>query len=217
MTATRPTRLSHLPRVAALHRATLPTGLFPRLGTHFLEAYHRSFVDGPHAVSRVAIEAGDAVGFVAGTVDARSHRDWVLRRHGARLAIRALVGLVTRPRVLLWFLRTRLGRYLRTVLAALPGGVRSREGDEAAGTPVTVGVLAHLAVAKQARGCGLGSRLTREFVDTAGARGSSELRLVTLAEGGAVEFYSRLGWQRLGRRTRDGRTLRELRRTPPES
>lgn len=132
----------------------------------------------------------------------------------AHRSLHALVGFATQPRVLLWFLRTRAARYLRAIVGTI-GGTEAPGGDgDDDGPLMAVGVLAHLAVLPAARDLGLGSRLTREFVAATGARGSTDLRLVTLVDGGAADFYHRLGWERLGRRTRDGRTLQELRRTP---
>lgn len=212
---TRTTRPIDLARTARIHRAELPHGLFPELGVRFLRAYHHTYLDSPHAVARVATSDGEVVGFIVGTVDEHAHRDWVLRHRGVRLALWGLLGLVTRPRTLWWFLRTRVGRYLRAVLRA----TRDGEGASATGAVAddVVGVLSHVAVDPAARGRALGARLTREFSSAAHDQGSTEVRLVTRAEGGAGGFYEALGWERTDQRARDGTTMLEYRLRAPDS
>lgn len=226
-TTTRATIPADLARTATIHRAQLPHGLFPELGERFLRAYHRSYLDSPHAVARVATADDEVVGFIVGTVDEHTHRDWVLRNHGIRLALWGLLGLVTHPRTLWWFLRTRVGRYLRAVLRAARGSrgaSTSAAGDDTTAVPdagsgatPTIGVLTHVAVDPAARGLGLGARLTREFTAAAHERGSTEVRLVTRADGGAGGFYEALGWQRSDERGRDGAAMLEYRMPSPDS
>lgn len=217
-----------LARTAQVHRAELPHGLFPELGVQFLRDYHRTYLDSPHAVALVATSNDEVVGFIVGTVDEYAHRDWVLHNHGVRLTLRGLLGLVTHPRTLWWFLRTRVGRYLRAMLRAArrriarradAGGPDARQGtsSDAVGGRDVVGVLTHVAVDPAARGLGLGAQLTAEFTTAAHERGSTEVRLVTRVEGGAGGFYESLGWERTEERGRDGTPVVEYRLRAPHT
>lgn len=59
-------------------------------------------------------------------------------------------------------------------------------------------VLVHVAVDDAERGQGIGRALCQEFVHRARAAGCDDIRLSTVADGPAADFYDRLGWQRMG-------------------
>lgn len=193
--AIRPSGSADLERVAELHRARLPGGFFVRLGSAYLRAYHRTFLDSSHGIALVA-DAGGIVGFVTGTSDAQLHRQEVLRRHGVRLALTGALSLLVRPMLCWEFLRTRLRRYLR----AISRGVKQRA--EVASTEPSrgpVAVLAHIAVDAEAAGTGVGRALVAAFVESADAAGAARVELVTRSdEAGAAGFYERLGWRHVG-------------------
>lgn len=208
----RPLTTRDLDRVADLHQRELPHGLFPLLGRAFLRRYHATFIASPHAVALAAPEEGEPTGFLVGTLDQRAHHHWLMRHRALRLAIAGLVGLLTHPRALGLFLRTRMGRYLRGLLRALrPRPARAAPSEQAtAGGPVAV--LMHVAVDPGHRGGGLGRHLTEELVEQAEAAGAAEVRLVTRTDRGAGRFYERLGWSPAARRrTRDDTVVTEYR------
>ncbi|MBW3621135.1 MAG: GNAT family N-acetyltransferase [Actinobacteria bacterium] len=198
-----------------IHARELPHGFFAELGPRFLAAYHRTFVDSPHAVALVAVLDDRVAGFLVGTVRTRDHYRDAVRRHGAELALCAALGLLRHPRALLHLVRHRLRRYARSLLRyAAPSGVSARsDGGDVRGP---VAVLTHVAVLPGADGHGLGADLVAHFVAAVRDAGVREVRLVTLAGGdGAAGFYERLGFQRLRqRRSADGHDVVEFRRTP---
>ena len=197
--------------MATLHAFLLPHGFFAKLGLGYLSTYHRSFMWSPAGVSLVAVEGGAIVGFIAGAIDAHAHQRLTIRRWGAWLAARGLVGLLLRPRLLVEFASTRVGRYGRGILrAARHGGAASGPGPDV-GASGPMGVLAHVAVAPFAQGTGIGQALVVSFVDTVLARGTSRIELVTLSDEGASGFYERLGWSRIGEHHRDGRGYQRFR------
>lgn len=210
--------------MARLHAAALPHGFFAELGEGFLRAYLRGFVDGPRAAALVVEHDGEVAGFVVGPTTNDVHWGWVLRHHGVRLAVAGCLALLRRPRLLVRFLRTRLGRYVRAVLRRLrrrPGGPGVGTGQGAPGSgsevAVVVAVLTHVAVDDVLRGRGSGRALVDAFVAACIAEGAGEVRLVTRADDGASGFYTRLGWQSLGeRRGADGTIVEEFRVTPEE-
>lgn len=184
-----------------IHARELPHGYFPELGPRFLAAYHRSFVESPHAVATVATLDGKVAGFLVGTIRTGAHYRDVVRRHGLRLGLYALGGLLRNPIAVAHLVRSRLRRYLRVVVRYARGGgpPRTRTRHRPDGGPVAV--LTHVAVLPGARGHGLGAELVGRFVDEVRAADVGEIRLVTLVgEEGAAEFYERLGWQRMRRR-----------------
>jgi GNAT superfamily N-acetyltransferase len=190
---------------AELHSAALPHGFFTQLGPWFLRAYHRTFVDSPHAVAYVAAVGDVAVGMLAGLIDPGAHTRWVMRRRGFRLALLGALGLVMHPVVGVRFLQRRAGRYVR-------GWRRNRRRGVAA--PVTTpesAVLSHVVVLPGARRTGAGRKLVDAFVGTCRERGVARVRLLTLdSPDGAGAFYATLGW-RPGdiRTTPDGHRMRE--------
>src|SRR5829696_7065268 len=193
----------------ALHHSELEHGFFTRLGPRFLEAYHATFIDSPHAVSRIATIGGHPVGFVAGLIRPRAHARWVLRRRGARLALLGALALLARPLAALRFARTRVARYARTWRRhrrEAPQG--AQPGRSGLSEPA---VLSHVAVLPGARGTGAGRRLTAAFAEAAREAGAERAALVTLAGfAGAGGFYERLGWcPGPIRPTPDGRSIQE--------
>lgn len=196
-TTFRPATRADLARIAALHARRLPGGFFVKLGPLYMRAYHRTFLESGHAVALVAESAsGGLVGFVVGPSDAQLHRQDVLRRHGARLALAGAFSLLLRPSVAAQFLRTRFVRYLR----AIKRDVRQVPAQPASGfSDGVVAVLAHIAVDEDAAGGGVGRSLVSAFVEAVSAAGADRVELVTRAdEQGAAGFYERLGWRRAG-------------------
>ena len=182
---------------AALHHVELPHGFFPKLGVPYLRAYHRTYVASPYSVALVAEDGGRPCGFLVGTVRHSAHNRFVVRNHGARLTFAALRAMLTRPRLAVQFVSTRLGRYLRSLANHLrPTATPSVVGDQA----VSLATLSHVAVTPDKRTNGVGSLLVNGFAEAARAAGSHSTVLSTLAEErGAADFYSRLGWVESGR------------------
>lgn len=202
----RPTKAGDLAEVAALHRDELGYGLFPRLGPRFLRSYHAALLDSPETVAVVVRDEQGLAGFLVGSFDHHRHQHWMLRRRGVRLAVAGTIGLLSRPRTLVLFARTRLRRYLRRLRRALPSSSTATSTSQDV-APTRLGVLLHVAVAVDRRGQGLGRLLTERFITEARARGVAQLQLVT-ADDDAAAFYRRLGWE--ARQTRydpDGTTV----------
>ena len=203
----RPLARKDLAFAGSLHVRSLPHGLFPRLGEPFLRRYYSTFVRSPWGIGLVVESEGRAVGVVVGTVDDGAHYRYVARKWWLPLAASAVASLATRPRVALWFLRTRGRRYARgftrLVSRRRPESVSGPESVSAdgAGPLRRRGVLSHVVVDEDSRGAGAGGELVAAFVEWAGRRGTTDLRLVTHPATGAAEFYRRLGWTYSGPRT----------------
>ena len=178
-------------RTAVLHVRELPHGFFPQLGPRFLRVYHRSFIDSPHAVAYVAVSNGGLEGFLVAVLDPAAHGAHVLRRWGLRLAVQAALALLTRPRILVVFLRTRVVRYAR-------GLWRRKQGRVAEGQAATSGrwaVLSHVAVDGSSRGSGAGAELVKRLHEDVTAAGAAGVVLLTAADGPGPGFYLRLGYE----------------------
>ena len=198
----RATVRADLRTVARLHRTQLHHGLYPLLGERFLRRYHATLLASPHARNLAVGPVGAPDGFVTALLDPPAHRAWLRGRVAARLALAGLVGLLTHPRALRLFLRTRVRRYARAVLDR--------------GTPVDgagPAVLLHVAVAPEARGRGVGAALAEAVVTAAGDAGRSTVRLVTQRGSAAEGFYTGTGWSVCGVRPgRDGNPVTEFER-----
>lgn len=211
----RPAGRAEVVATARLHERALPDGFFARLGAAFLARYHASFLASPRARLLVAERGGRVVGFLAGTVDNAAHYRTVLRRRPVvGLVLAGLGSLLTRPRLAVEFLRTRVGRYGRAVARQLTG-VRTEAEAADPGDPVPVAVLTHVAVHEDARGSGAGRALVETFTEEVAEHGAAEVRLVTAVDRGGPRFYRRLGWRSRGRRrAADGTVVEEFARRP---
>ena len=192
---------------ASLHERALPHGFFARLGCRFLAVYYETFIRSPYAVAFVVDSPDGPVGMLVGTVRNAAHYSWVLRRQGRRLFRRGLAALLLRPPSLIFFVRTRLGWYVRKVLRFTTRMFTSSAPPPAPGPQPAV--LTHLAVEETARGTGAGGALVAAFEQAAAGAGCTEAVLVTLAgPAGAGQFYRRLGWTLRDRHDdHDGRLL----------
>lgn len=210
-------RPGDLHATAELHRRELPHGFFARLGEPFLRTYHRSFDASPHGVALVTRDGAGITGMLLGTVDNPRHYRWTARHHGARLALVGSLALLRRPRTLVTFVRTRLGRYSRAGLRAMsrsawPAGDAGCPHEEPAAAGEVTAVLVHVAVHPTTRRHGTGRDLVESSVAACRQQGSTEIRLITDANGPAVGFYTALGWDHVvDRRASDGTWVTEFR------
>lgn len=194
--------LHDLPFVVAAHAAHFPEGFFVRLGPRFLTAYYRTFLDGPLACALVVERGGVRCGYLAGIVGGAEHRRLVMRYHGSALALRGVLGLVARPRLAIFFVRTRATRYARGIVrtrrSGMPQGPSGGPSRDSAEGLRDVAVLSHVVVTQSERCRGLGRVLVEEFLDQARDARCASARLVTSGqEDGAAAFYAKLGWTRV--------------------
>jgi ribosomal protein S18 acetylase RimI-like enzyme len=195
----RPLATQDLRFAVALHTATLPHGLFVRLGPGWLRAYYRTFVDSPHGIALLALLDGLPVGMLVGAASGAAHGRWVWGARGRRLVARGLAALAIRPRAVALLVRTRGRRLLRRLGGRGPSGPA---GPQA--------VLTYLCVAEPARGLGVGAALVEQWVEEARRAGADRAMLVTPGgDEGASGFYRRLGWTYVTeQRSRDGWPVR---------
>lgn len=184
---------------ARLHLETLGLGLFPKLGVGFMRAQHRTYIDSPHAFALVARSDGAPIGMLFAIFDPQAHRVWLLHHRALRLVARGAVAMAVRPRVASLFFRTRVRRYLRTLVASIRASrdARRQAAAVAAGAPpppLPAIVLSHIAVIPSVQGNGVGSTLAREFEARARTAGHTHAVLITEAGGDAERFYASHGW-----------------------
>lgn len=202
----RPPAPGEIPAARRLHVAELgwPPGADDhRTQGRSVERYHRAFAESPHAAAIVAVEDREArvVGFLLGSLDAPAHRAFVLRRHGARLAVqlalRALAGAVGGPVAGEW---PAWGRGSepgagppRAPLGGLslldPPTIRERE------RATRTGDLACVVVDGRWRGLGVGAALVRAYEAQARRAGLEGLfAAAPERRTEAAAFLARLGW-----------------------
>ena len=197
-----------LSTAATWHLAHFPNSFYASLGRRFLECYYLQFVRSPHAFARVAQdERGLMVSYLVGTLDDRSHRRWAITHHGIRQLATGVVCLAARPGLWPGFARRRALWYLRRAVAGLRRTFRQGGREE------TFGELVYLITHDSVRRTGIGSSLTRSYLNAAASRSARWAVLLTPAnDERARRFYSGGGWQDDGERsTRDGFTLRAYR------
>lgn len=194
---------------ARLHAQGLPDGFFARLGPGFLSAYHRTYVDSPHALALASGSGDGADAFLLAVIDPAAHGAYVLRQFGPRLALSGLVSLLLRPGLLVVFVRTRLVRYARGLWRRrLPPAPPPQQAKG------TWAVLSHIAVKAGSRGGGHGAALVREMEDRLRSTDATGVVLLTAEDGPGAAFYSRLGYVNEGAtRGADGQQWLRFRRS----
>ena len=206
-----PMTAAHLSLVVSQHLAQFPHGFFARLGPRFLLEYYSAFCTSAAAFAVVAAREGDVAGYLVGRLSADGHRRHLLDVHGRRLAALGVWGLVRHPRVMMTFLRTRSGRYLRKL-----GGWLIRREDVASVGLGRTAILDYVVVREEFRGLGLGGQLIRSFEAECRRRGVETITLVTDVGGPAVAYYEATGWVPQAEHTSvDGRHLVTFTRQVP--
>ena len=164
-----------VPAVAQLHHASMGNSLWAQLGIGFLEALYRGLLLDASFIGFVYEEDGRVGGFIAGTEDAAGLFGRTLRRHALHLVVPTLLGLLRRPRVLLWLLTTPL--YF----------ARSRVGPIAR-TPASEVRAESLfcSFAPQLRGRRIAAHINLVLFEALCARGHKQLKITTEADNHAA-------------------------------
>lgn len=189
-------------QTSTLHLRALPNDFVTRFGERFLAGYHLAFADSPYATVIVASDyaTGHTVGVLLGTLDTPAHYGWLVRHHGAGLAAKALARAIRDPKLVRDLVQTRAVRYVRGVLRSFTPNKHSGEQETSPGD--RVGLLAHVMVADDQRGLGVGSALVSAYENWSRHGGLDRLELATLPDSpGAGPFYERIGWEYEGERT----------------
>lgn len=207
----RPMRSTDLASVVAEHQASLPDGLYARLGNRFLHTYHSAYLASPGTASFVAELDTRPVGFVTGIVSATGHR-LAMKKAWPRLAAAAALALLQRPATL------RPALLAPTAASCLRHSARLLQRDPPrASTATATAVLTYLAVTATVRGRGVGDALVQAFLHQAQLSGCTKVTLATQAGAdGAASFYAQRGWTPESlHRTPTGRPLQVMAWTYP--
>lgn len=205
-------------QTAALHKAYLKLGLFPRLGRHFLSRYQESFMRSPHGIALVARDAddGQVVGALFATTSNPDHYRWVVRNFGWELALAGCSALMWRPHLAWTFASTRLGRYARGLTRHIAPS--SASAPVAGGARAPVSVLSHIVIDESTRRKGVGRKLVEEFKARARRKGVRRAVLVTEEGGLGAPFFEKIGCSLVGKRQgSDGHAIREYRLATDEA
>lgn len=169
---------------ARLHARHIPTGFLSVLGPRLLTRLYRRLARSDDCWLLIAEGNGRTIGFLAGSLDT------------GRLMRRFVV--LDGPVVVLstgWAILRRWRHALETVI----GSRHNEAGPEPDTDEGRAGVEAELlavAVEDGWRGSGLGSNLTRRFLDEASDRGAGSARVVVgTANHEAIKMYERCGFE----------------------
>ncbi len=166
----------HVRAVAQLHCATLP-GLLSELGVSAATAYYDGCMRGRLAAAFVALEDDEVQGFVLGSSQPAALQREVLRANPIGVFRGIAVGILRRPRALLWLVGSRVG---------------PEEGQVDTGMPE----LTYLAVSPGLRGSGIGRQLVNAFTGAMRREGIGAYELsVDDDNRTAIGFYERLGFR----------------------
>ena len=197
-------RPDDLPATAALHEANLRMGLFPKMGSSFLQHYHQSFADSPFGIALVAHADDGVMGALFGTISNPDHYHWVVQNRGVELACHGSAALLLRPHLAWMFASTRMGRYVN--------GLRRHMVPAPATSAPTqqLPVLSHIVTTQAQRRQRIGRELVDEFRREARIAGAHWASLITQEGGLGTPFFERLGCTCVARRQGfDGCFVRE--------
>jgi len=195
----RPGTLRHLEGIVRCHQAAFPDQFLTRLGSEFLAAHYRFYLESPRGITLVATGAGGQVlGFVSGG-------DPALRGRFIRTRVPWFAGMLLYRGLRDSFVRRRLLVHLRHGLRALAGrlGGTSASPDET-GESEGVSVLLSIAVDPSAAGRGIGRMLMEAFLRESRRLGYPAMVLSAHPDNeAAIRLYLACGWE-VVRREPDG-------------
>jgi ribosomal protein S18 acetylase RimI-like enzyme len=190
MKTIRPAELEDLGRIADLHLEVFPLAFLTDLGRPFVLRMYRLFLQPPRCCFFVCIVDGKVIGFAVG-LPADDSRNW-------RLAARELP----------WFAVASLGAFVRSpfsVAKKLLARFFSVDGEPDYSRQSFL--LRSIGVSERFRGSGVARDLLLALESAAADMGAISVVLTTDAEDneGAISFYSKMGYWRLGEFLQDGR------------
>ena len=184
--------------VARMHTAHISTGFLSMLGPRLLTRLYRRVTRADGCFLVVTEFDGKPVGFVAGSMDTRR----LLRRF---VVLDGPAVVVTTG----WSFLRHWRQTLETLSQA-----RSGQATPEAATDVEAELLS-VAVDDGFRGAGVGSALTRAFLDEAARRGAGSARVVVgAANHEAIRMYGRCGFATVGHFEHHRGTASVLLRSP---
>ena len=192
---------SLLDAMVELHLRSFQGFFLTSMGSPFLRLLYAGFIADADGICLVAEEAGQLVGFAAGTTRPDNFFRRLFLRKGLLFACASIPGLLRNPRLA-----------IRKCIGAI-----AYRGERPGGL-VGAALLSSLAVDSARGRRGIGRELVEAFVGEASARGMDSVYLTTDADDNdSVNlFYGKCGFVRLDRFERPGnRTMNRLARRMP--
>ena len=106
MSNIRPMQYTDARVVAGMHHAAMGNSLWAKLGVDFLTEIYRGLMDDPRFLGFVYVHDGQVRGFIAGSTDASEMMSAVMRQRFVPLGFRAVGGVLRRPSVVPYLLKT---------------------------------------------------------------------------------------------------------------
>lgn len=191
-------RLLDVVGAAELHRIVFPDYFLTHMGGPFLQRFYSEFIDRSGNYGFVAICGEELVGSVIGTIDYKECFARFYRRQLPILALTLVQRFVMDP-----YIRRNLGSRIAHMRMALRSLVTHRQRTiPAADAPAAGQAQAHLlsiGVHPDWRGAGIAEKLVDRYCDELWHDGIEWVSLSVRPENrGAVAFYEKTGWQRVG-------------------
>jgi len=179
-----PLAAAHATAIAAIHAEGQPNTFLTSLGPAFLRALYAEMASSEHCYGYVAMDGGEVVGVVTGTVDSGAVFKDLVWRHGFKLALPVLGALLRRPAL--------VGNVFETLFYPSQAEAAAKAGgqDEAEAELFFIGTRA------DRRGEGIGRALFDALVAASRRRGMSSMGLTVDDDNEiAQRFYRRLGME----------------------
>lgn len=185
----KPANASHLDQMVQVHLAAFPGFFLSLMGPRFLRTLYQGFMQQRSGLAYVAIQNGQVLGFVVGTLEPQGFFKALLKARWWAFGLASLAGLLKSPLVV-----------ARKIVYAL-----FYRGEALPDYPHAA-LLSSLGVAPAAQGTGLGKALVLHFNQQVRLAGGNAVYLTTDSVGNmrANQFYNKLGFQLAGTCNRPG-------------
>ena len=182
----------HLPSLVDAHETCFPGYFLTNLGSPFLAAYYRNYLESEAGFGTVIEDDdGTVLAFATGTSDLSGQDARLVKQRFALIAWSVAKGTLT-SNALRRQLRKRVTRFT-PVLQRLARG--ARKSPPSAPTRIPAVTLTSIGVLPSLRGSGLSSQAVEAFEEQAHERGYRRVRASTgLDNERAIAFYRKIGW-----------------------
>ncbi len=187
-------KLSHLKEVVKIHCQAFPDFNLTLMGRPFIHTYYLTTIISPNGLGSVALQEGQVIAFVTGTVESATFLWQVFLKSPPAFILGIMRICTIKPRMMVE-LAKKAWRLLRITLNHLLRISPKKQKTVVSPSPLR-GYLSSIAISPSVRGSGAASLVTAHFMEQMRARGRKEVYTST-DEGNASanRFFLKVGFE----------------------